>query len=113
MELGQFSVSLKVADIAASQRFYTALGFETEQGCGSIEDKWLIMRRGETIIGLFQDMLDSNLLTFNPGDARAVQAHLQQQGYTIDTPIDPQNSEGPAHFFVKDPDGNTLMFDQW
>ena len=110
MELGTFSVSLSVKDIKASKEFYETLGFVTHPECGSIEDKWLILSQGTTVIGLFQDMFDHNILTFNPEDARAIEKRLQESGINIDTPT--SGSEGPTHFIMKDPDGNVIMFDQ-
>lgn len=71
MELGAFSVSLNVRDIQQSYDFYKKLGFE--QMGGNIDQKWLILRNGTTVIGLFQGMFEKNILTFNPGwDQNAV-----------------------------------------
>ena len=63
MELGAFSVSLSVKDLDASKAFYEKLGF-AETGGG---EGYLIMINGACIIGLFQDMFEGNILTFNPG----------------------------------------------
>lgn len=65
MELGNFSVSLAVKDIHASRTFYQKLGF-TDFG-GELTQNWLIMKNGDTVIGLFQGMFEKNILTFNPG----------------------------------------------
>lgn len=65
LELGAFSISLAVKDLAASRAFYEALGF-TVTG-GSDEQRYLIMVNGLAIIGLFQGMFEKNILTFNPG----------------------------------------------
>ena len=54
MNLGAFSTSLAVKDIAASHAFYKKLGFE--QVLGDQTQNWLILRNGETTIGLFQGM---------------------------------------------------------
>ena len=110
MDLGTFSVSLTVKDIAASKVFYETLGFEALEGCGSIEDKWLIMKKEQSSIGLFEGMFDHNIMTFNPADARAIEKHLLDNNVTIDTPT--KGDSGPAHFILKDPDGNVIMFDQ-
>ncbi len=64
MELGTFSVSLAVKDMTASRDFYEKLGFTTVAGDG---ETWTIVTNGANAIGLFQGMLDSNILTFNPG----------------------------------------------
>ena len=108
MNLGQFSLSLAVKDIAASREFYEKLTFKVIDGNQS--EGWLILRSGETVIGLFQDKFERNLLTFNPSDVRAIQAHLKQQGVTLIQEAKP--GEGPAHITLVDPDGNPILFDQ-
>ena len=111
MNLGTFSMSLAVKDIAKSKQFYESLGFEAMQGCGGVEDKWLMMKSGDTMIGLFEGMFEHNILTFNPEDVRAIERHLTEQDITIDNPTTSQ--EGPAHIMLKDPDGNVIMLDQF
>jgi hypothetical protein len=110
MELGTFSVSLTVKDIAKSKSFYETVGFKVREGCGSVADKWLIMGNGTTNFGLFEGMFDDNLFTFNPIDARSIEKHLSNNGITIDSPC--SGESGPAHCLLKDPDGNIIMFDQ-
>jgi catechol 2,3-dioxygenase-like lactoylglutathione lyase family enzyme len=121
MELGNFSVSLAVKDIAASKQFYEKLGF-TVFG-GNQAQNWLIMKNGDRVIGLFQGMFDKNILTFNPGwnsdaqplatftDVRELQRRLKAQGVTLMSEAD-EGTTGPASFMVADPDGNTILFDQ-
>src|SRR6187399_635623 len=71
MRLGNFSISLAVKDIKASQAFYENLGFRT-MGFGDPSQNWLILQNGTTTIGLFQGMFEKNTMTFNPGwDASA------------------------------------------
>lgn len=110
MELGQFSVSLTVKDIEKSHAFYSDLGFSAHKECGGIAEKWLIMQRGEVVIGLFQDMFDANILTFNPSDVRGIQTQLKSKGHEF--AVETNGDSGPAHCILKDPDGNTIMFDQ-
>lgn len=64
MELGSFSVSLAVKDLAASMAFYEKLGF-TPVG-GDAKQNWMILKNGDHIIGLFRGMFEGNTLTFNP-----------------------------------------------
>ena len=121
MELGNFSVSLAVKDIEASKLFYQKLGFTVFAGDQS--QNWLIMKNGETNIGLFQGMFDKNVLTFNPGwssdaaalseftDVRELQRQLKASGVSMVTEAD-ENSTGPASFMIVDPDGNTILVDQ-
>src|SRR5688572_22802914 len=65
MNLGAFSISLAVKDLAASRAFYELLGFS--QFHGDAEQGWLVLRNGNAVIGLFQGMFEGNILTFNPG----------------------------------------------
>lgn len=121
MELGAFSVSLAVKDIAASRAFYEKLGFSVFGG--NQEQNWLIMKNGTTLIGLFQGMFEKNMLTFNPGwdsdaqplpdfaDVRQIQRHLLAQGVQLDARAD-EHGSGPAHIVVADPDGNPVLIDQ-
>jgi catechol 2,3-dioxygenase-like lactoylglutathione lyase family enzyme len=121
MQLGIFSLSLAVKDIEASKVFYEKLGF-TKLG-GNEAHKWLILKNGETVIGLFQGMFESNILTFNPGwdssaqnlpeftDVRELQRQLKAQGMQFSTEAD-ESTSGPASFVVVDPDGNSILVDQ-
>ena len=121
MELGAFSVSLAVKDIHASKAFYEKLGFT--QFAGEIEKNYLIMKNGDTIIGLFQGMFEHNILTFNPGwnanaetlpnytDVRQLQKQLKADGIAFATEAD-EGSSGPASFVIVDPDGNPILVDQ-
>jgi len=122
MELGAFSISLTVSDLAASQAFYEKLGF-TVTG-GDAEQGWLILVNEPAVIGLFHGMFDGNVLTFNPGlvlgdeqpeeftDVRQIQDALEAAGLELGERVDPENGEGPAHITLTDPDGNPILIDQ-
>ena len=121
MELGAFSISLAVKDIAASQAFYEKFGFKPVGGDAS--ENWLILRNSNHTIGLFQGMFEKNTLTFNPGwddkampvdtftDVRDLQRQLKAQGIEMLMEADEARS-GPASFIAIDPDGNPLLVDQ-
>ncbi len=121
MDLGNFSVSLTVKDLATSRSFYEKLGF-TVFG-GEAEQGWLILRNGATTIGLFQGMFERNMLTFNPGwdadaqpldtftDVRELERQLDAQGVEFASRTE-RGTTGPASFVVVDPDGNPILFDQ-
>jgi predicted enzyme related to lactoylglutathione lyase len=121
MELGNFSVSLAVKDIEASKLFYESLGFAVFMGNQS--QKWLILKNGDHVIGLFQGMFDKNVLTFNPGwnsdaqplkaftDVRKLQRQLKDLGVNMISEAD-ESTSGPASFMIVDPDGNTILVDQ-
>ena len=121
MKLGAFSISLSVKDIKQSKQFYEHLGFEVF--AGHLEQNYLIMKNGNSLIGLFQGMFEGNLLTFNPGwdesannlesfdDIRKIQQHLKSKGISIQNEAD-ETTSGPANFAVTDPDGNIILIDQ-
>ncbi len=121
MDLGAFSISLAVKDLAASQAFYEKLGFAAFFGDAS--QNWLIVKNGDHAIGLFQGMFESNIMTFNPGwdgnaqavpaftDVRQLQRQLKDQGVEFTLEAD-ENTTGPASFMVTDPDGNVILVDQ-
>lgn len=124
VELGAFSISLNVSDLEKSRTFYQALGFEVAGG--EAEHGYLILKNGETTIGIFQGMFEDNILTFNPGltnrmeriedfvDVREIQARLESAGLEIATPIDPEAGDsGPASLTLIDPDGNPILIDQF
>ena len=121
MELGTFSISLTVSDIGASKAFYEKLGFEVFGG--DISQNWLIMKNGDHVIGLFQGMLEKNMLTFNPGwdsdareldsftDIRDLQRLLRERGVEFLSEAD-ESTTGPASFLLVDPDENLVLVDQ-
>jgi catechol 2,3-dioxygenase-like lactoylglutathione lyase family enzyme len=121
MNLGIFSISLVVKDIAASRAFYEKFGFKVFGGEQS--QNWLIMKNGETLVGLFQGMIEKNTLTFNPGwdsnanlvegytDVRELQRQLKAQGVALSVEAD-ETTRGPGYFIAIDPDGNPILVDQ-
>ena len=121
MQLGAFSISLNVKDIAASAAFYEKLGFS--RFGGDITQNWLILRNGDAVIGLFQGMFERNSITFNPGwnqaaealdsftDVRDLQRDLKVRGADFLSEAD-EGTTGPASFVVIDPDGNPVIVDQ-
>ena len=120
MELGAFSISLSVKDLEASRSFYESFGF-TRMGGG---EGYLMMVNGSAVIGLFQGMFEGNILTFNPGlsqdgselaeftDVREIRESLNADGLEMTTDTDP-NGTGPAHIVLHDPDGNSILIDQF
>lgn len=113
LNLGAFSDSLNVKDLAVSKEFYEKLGFQAF--AGSMDQNYLIMKNEAILIGLFQGMFEGNILTFNPGwdqdgkdmddfvDVRAIQQKLRQSGlsFILETKED---AKGPADFMLADPD---------
>lgn len=121
MELGKFSVSLSVKDIEKSRNFYEKIGFKVFAGDQS--QNWLIMTNGDNAIGLFQGMLEANILTFNPGwdkDCNTLQdfvdirqMHKKFKSQEIEMINEKMTGEtGPSSFSIIDPDGNQILIDQ-
>ncbi len=120
MQLGNFSVSLAVKDLAASRAFYEKLGFRVVGGNGK---NFSIMQNADSTIGLFQGMFEKNILTYNPGwdrtcatlptftDVRDIQRMLRDQGITPVQAAD-ESTTGPASLIIVDPDGNPILIDQ-
>lgn len=122
MELGAFSISLNVKDLKVSKEFYEKLGFELL--AGKFDQNYLIMKNGDAVIGLFQNVIDENILTFNPGwdqssktledysDVRDIYKSVKAQ----DIPTNQElldGEKGPGSFFMADPDGNVILIDQF
>ena len=121
MELGGFSISLAVKDLEVSRLFYENLGFKVY--AGQPEHGFLIMKNGDTNIGLFQGMFEGNIMTFNPGwdtnaepvgeftDVRELYRKVTALGIEI-AQESIKGESGPSSFAIVDPDGNSILFDQ-
>jgi len=121
MKLGSFSISLTVKDIHTSLAFYEKLGFVYKGG--NIDQKWIVLKNGNAIIGLFEGMFEQNIITFNPGwnenaeniedfdDVRTIQTMLKNQDITLTREADSTTS-GPEYITLTDPDGNNILIDQ-
>jgi catechol 2,3-dioxygenase-like lactoylglutathione lyase family enzyme len=121
MELGNFSVSLAVKDLAASRTFYEKLGFRAVGG--NPAQNWLILQNETATIGLFHGMFDKNMLTFNPGwdrtcktlpafeDVREIQRTLRRAGLALTSEAD-ESTKDAASLMLADPDGNPILVDQ-
>ena len=121
MKLGAFSISLNVKNIKESQKFYEKLGFTIFHG--DIKNNYLILKNESSIIGLFQDMIENNIITFNPGwdenaeiveefdDVRFIQKELKNNNIKLISETD-EAANGPANILLVDPDGNQILIDQ-
>ena len=121
MELGAFSISLKVKDIKKSVEFYEKLGFTYK--AGNIDQNWIVLINGSSVIGLFQGYIEENTLTFNPGwdqsasevnpftYVREIQKKLKEKGVKIDREAN-ETTKGPEYIVLTDPDGNSILIDQ-
>ena len=88
-----------------------------------MDQGWLILKNGSTVLGLFQGMFERNMLTFNPGwdqdaqplqaftDVRDLQKSLREAGVAFEAEAD-ETTNGPASLMLIDPDGNPVLIDQ-
>ena len=90
MELGLFTLLLKVKNLKVSRSFYEKFGFFASTPEPSNKN-WIVRKNGKTVIDLFQDMLEKNTLYFNPDrrfkepisnftDIRELYHNLKSQG---------------------------------
>jgi lactoylglutathione lyase len=122
MDSGAFSVCLAVKDIHASKEFYEKLGFT--QRSGDISKNWVVLKKGCRCDWAIPGLLDKNVLTFSPGwdqdaqelkgyaDVRDIQKELKKKGLKLSREAN-EETKGPEHFILEDPDGNRIMFDQY
>ena len=80
------------------------------------------MKNENALIGLFQGMFESNILTFNPGwnesaeqldsfqSVQEIEKRLLVAGVNIVKKT--ENEHGPDSLVITDPDGNTILLDQ-
>lgn len=120
MNLGAFSISLNVKNIIKSYDFYQRLGFKIIGG--NLEEKWLILKSNQAVIGLFEGMIEKNTLTFNPGwsqegknfdpydDIRMIYQELNESFPNLQNGI--TQDAGPGYLILEDPDGNPILIDQ-
>ena len=123
LELGAFSISLNVADLEVSRVFYEKLGFEVSGGDPA--HNYLLLKNGETTIGIFHGMFEGSILTFNPGltnrmeklesfeDIRTIQTRLKEAQLELDTEVQADNTAGAGSITLTDPDGNNILIDQF
>ena len=82
MQLGAFSVSLTVKDIAVSKSFYEKLDFK--QVAGDVKQNWVILQNGSTTIGLFHGMFEKNIMTFCPvGTKTRIRSRISKTSVTF------------------------------
>ena len=110
LELGAFSVSLAVADLARSSEFYGRLGFVVKGGDASAG--YLILKNGESTLGLQSRADESDGATREL--YRCSRPPVQPRGSRpgVDQRADPTTT-GPASITLVDPDGNPVLIDQF
>lgn len=120
-EIGVFSYSMNVKDIEISKSFYEELGFV--KFYGDEKEKWVIMKNEDVVIGLFENIIDDNIITFSPGwnhnahnkyaftDVRDLQKLWKSFGVKFVLEVN-EDTEGPGYFVIEDPDGNRILVDQ-
>lgn len=120
MKLGAYSVNLSGSNLLKFQEFYQNLG--SYLFGGNIEKNDPIMHNQISLKGLFQVMLENNILTFNPewdqsdentlgfNDVIQIQSKLPQEGVHLKKTDLGGKIPGSTTFF--DPYSNEILVDQ-
>ena len=104
---GHFELALNVADLAASLRFYTTLGFTVVAG-SERSDVAVVQFEGFRI-GLYRTHIPENRVTFRGGNVKRIADRARSQGLTFEEePAVAQ--DGSTTALVRDPDGNAVSF---
>ena len=111
MNLGQHHIALNVKNLQASKEFYLKMGFVVDERFSNPQRKYLILRNGVLIIGLYEGIIPRNTLTFTPDSIFQLQKDLKQNGVPFVLEAK-EGAQGSAHFLIVDPDGNPLFFEQ-
>ena len=102
-----FEISLRVADVEASRRFYTALGFQPVAGG---EAAGVVLLEFEHFrIGLYQESIPENQLRFRGGNVRRIADRARSQGLAFEQEPRTQ-ADGSTAALLRDPDGNAVSF---
>jgi len=107
LDLGRFELCLDVADIRRSLDFYEKLGFR--QVAGDVEERNVVLQKGDCRLALYQGYIKGNLLNFRGGDVFAIAAALKQQGLAFKKEAFTAE-DGSAGALLEDPDGNEIYF---
>lgn len=111
MNLGQFHIALNVKNLQTSKEFYLKMGFVVDERFSNPKQKYLILRQGALIIGLYEGIIPRNTLTFTPENIFELQKELKQKGVPFVLEAK-EGTQGAAHFLIVDPDGNPFFFEQ-
>ena len=111
MDLGQHHIALNVKNLVASKEFYQKLGFLVDERFSNEQRKYLIMRNGNLVVGLYEGVIPRNTITFTPQNIFDLQKQLKEKGVPFIMEAK-ENSGGKSHFLLIDPDGNPLFFEQ-
>lgn len=105
--LGRFELCLTVRDLADSIAFYETLGFK--QAGGVVDQGWAILEHPSVMIGLFQGMIETNVLNFRGEDVFDTARRLKGRGlrFRKDAHVE---SDGSVGAVLEDPDGNVIYF---
>ncbi len=102
-----FEVTINVADLAASTRFYRALGFQIVEG--SEAPGTVVLEFQHFRIGLHQGHGTENGLTFRGGNVRRIADRARSQGLVFER--EPAvGADGNMSALLRDPDGNVISF---
>ena len=107
IDLGDFTLCLKVENLAESIRFYQKLGFQVIDD--QSQDKWAVLQHNNLILSLYQGHIERNLLNFRGGDINDIAEKAVLNGIAFSqSPVREEDGSWSAE--AKDPDGNTIYF---
>lgn len=110
MDLGEYNLCLKVADLEKSMQFYQKLGFQI------IEDQrnenWVVLQNNNMILSLYQGHIQQNLINFRGGDIPTIVEKASKNGIEFQQAATKQ-PDGSWSAEVQDPDGNVIFFDTY
>lgn len=105
MHLGEFELSLNVANLKRSLEFYQRLGF-TRRG-GNEQQGWVLLEGSGLRLGLYQGHLASNLFSFFHPDVNRLAVELSERGAQFASGPELE-ADGTLGATLRDPDGNVL-----
>ena len=105
MELGRFELCLQVADVRRSLDFYSKLGFQVVGG--DLDQGVIVVENGDCRLGLYQQFIAENLLSFRGGDIEEIarKAHALHLSFEK-APFSAK--DGTVAALLRDPDGNAV-----
>jgi hypothetical protein len=107
--LERFRLLLNVANLEASQAFYSKLGFSPVSGRNRLNS--VVLANGRCVLALYQGQFPENLLSFETDDLASVASRLQSAGLSFQIPPSAA-PDGSTAALLRDPDGNAIRLVQ-
>jgi len=108
MNIGGASLCLNVKNIKEAFEFYRLLGFEVEEE--HLEENWAIISHRGFVVGLFQGIIQENMINFRGANIPALKRWLEEKKIKIEN-IESINEDGTGSFYIRDKDENLIYMD--